>query len=247
MDEDRSPFRQRGFVLSAGLIAVVVVLAVGVVVSGGGSSAHARRVPRPRMASTSGAGVAATSTAPVATSTAGESACGLPAGSQQVPALPPSAHWVLVGAMAAPSAPSTFGPGKTVDGFRECFAHNPTGALFAAINFWAAGTEFAPATIYAHLAADTPLRGEAIQSSAGDDSRLNASGDVQLAAFQFASYSPAEADLSIVLQTTSGGLLSIACTMLWQDGDWHYEIPPNGAPPAGEVQSLDGYVAWSGA
>jgi hypothetical protein len=152
----------------------------------------------------------------------------------------------VVGSMAAPSSPS-IGPGRTIGGFRQCFAHSPTGALFSAVNFWAAGTAYAPSRVYAQLAADTASRAQAMRFSQGDDSRLSDGGQVQLAGFEFNSYSPSEADLSIVLQSTGGQLVTIACTMLWHQGDWRYEIPPSGAPAAGQILSLDGYVAWSDA
>jgi hypothetical protein len=239
MDQDRSPWATRGFVFAAALVAFVAVLTALLVVTRHDGPAHA----------TTPAGQAS-SARPVSTrrEPGAGSQCGFPAGSQTVPSSPPAAAgWVLVGSMAAPSSPSSVGPGRTVDGFRECFAHSPAGALFSAVNFWAAGTAYAPSQVYSHLAADTPSRAQAVRFSQGDDSRLSDSGQVQLAGFEFNSYSASQADLSIVLQSTDGQLVTIACTMLWQAGDWRYEIPPSGAPAAGEIQSLDGYVAWSDA
>jgi hypothetical protein len=159
----------------------------------------------------------------------------------------PVADWVLVGSMAAPNSPGSIGPQRTVDGFRVCFAHSALGALYAAVNFWAAGTAAPPASVYEHLAADTSSRAAVVAQSQGNTSRLDASGPVQLAAFEFDSYSPASADLSVVLEGSSGVLVSVACTMVWQRGDWRYVIPPSGAPAAGQVGSLDGYVPWSDA
>ena len=239
MDQARSPWASRGFVFGAALVALVTVLAGLLVLNSrsGPAPATARAPHAPR-------------TLPVsaATQTGTRSECGLPAGSQTVPSSPPvAAGWALVGSMAAPNSPSSIGPGRTLGGFRECFARSPTGALFSAVNFWAAGTAFAPSRVYAHLAADTPSRAQAMRFSQSDNSRLSDSGQVQLAGFEFNSYSPSEADLSIVLQSTNGQLVTIACTMLWQAGDWRYEIPPSGAPAAGQIQSLDGYVAWSDA
>jgi hypothetical protein len=236
MDDQRSPWVSRGFVFGAALVGLVVVLAVVLVATRQGAPAHARAARGP------GSGAVQTVT-PVETG----SECGLPAGSQTVPSSPPAVvSWGLVGSMAAPSSQSV-GPGRIVGGFRRCFAHSPTGALFSAVNFWAAGTAYAPSRVYAQLAADTPSRARAVRFSAGDDSRLSDGGQVQLAGFEFNSYSPNDADLSIVLQSTGGQLVTIACTMLWQQGDWRYEIPPSGAPAAGQIQSLDGYVAWSDA
>jgi hypothetical protein len=128
-----------------------------------------------------------------------------------------------------------------------CFAHSPLGALYAAVNFWAAGTAASPASVYQHLAADTASRAQVVAQSQGNANRLDSSGPVQLAGFEFNSFSPNSADLSVVLQGSSGALVSVACTMVWEQGDWRYVIPPSGAPAAGQIQSLDGYVPWSDA
>jgi len=239
-----SPFASLSFVISAGMVGLVALLAIVVTVTGGRSSVGTARVPAGAAPGSHGVRPAS-GAVPVAIR---DSTCGLPAGSQAVPTTAPAAaSWVLVGSMAVPSSPRTVGPGRSVDGFRECFAHSPTGALFALVNFWAAGTAFGASDVYAHLAADTPSQAQAVRFSAGDHSRLSDSGQVQLAAFEFNSYSPSDADISVVLQSSDGNLVTVACTMLWEAGDWRYEIPPSGAPAAGVIQSLDGYVPWSDA
>jgi hypothetical protein len=241
---ERSPFAARGFVVSAALIGLIVISALAVIVTGGGAQRRPTRVVSATTREASGAG----RRSGAVSVPSGASECGLPAGSQAVPtATPTPTAWVLVGSMAAPNGPRTIGPGRSVDGFRECFAHSPTGALFALVNFWASGTAFSASEVYTHLAADTPARAQAVRFSAGDNSRLSDSGQVQIAGFDFSSYSASEADISVVLQSSDGNLVTVACTMLWQAGDWRYEIPPSGAPAAGAIQSLDGYVPWSDA
>jgi hypothetical protein len=235
-ESDRSPFGQRGFVLSAATLAVVGLLALAVAVSGSGSGA---RAPRRIVNATTAGGRDA--------SAGGLGGCSLPAGSQQVPTTAPASDWALVGSMAAPNSPGSIGPQRTVDGFRVCFAHSPLGALYAAVNFWAAGTASSPASVYEHLAADTPSRANVVAQSQGNADRLDSSGPVALAGFEFNAYSPSSADLSVVLQGASGALVSVACTMVWQHDDWRYVIPPSGAPAAGQIQSLEGYVPWSDA
>jgi hypothetical protein len=232
---DRSPFSQWGFVLSAATLAVLGLFAVVVALSGASATRGSRTPGRVSTPATGARGG----------SPGGLQGCSLPAGAQQVPSTAPAAGWVLVGSMAAPSRPSTIGPQRTVNGFRVCFAHSPLGALYAAVNFWAAGTAFSPATVYEHLAADTPSREKVVAQSQGSANRLDSSGPVALAGFEFNAYSPSSADLSVVLQGSSGALVSVACTMVWQQDDWRYVIPPSGAPAAGQIQSLDGYVPWS--
>lgn len=242
---------QRGFVLSAGLMALVVVLAVAVAVSGAANGAPHTPPRHPATAAGASSGTTPATASVVrpagSSGSGGGSVCGLPAGSQQLPLVPPMSRWVLVGSTAAPSSPTVFGPGRMVDGFGECYAHSPTGALFAAMNFWAAGTAFPPGTVYAHLTANTRSRAAVIELSVGDNSRLSDNGTLQFAGYQFSSYSPTDADLSVVLQTTGGALVSVPCTIVWQGGDWKYVIPPNGEPAGGQIDSLDGYTAWSGA
>ena len=148
--------------------------------------------------------------------------------------------------MAIPTSRAV-GPERHVDGFPVCYAHSPDGALFAGVAFWAAATAAPPASVYRHLAADTPTRAQALASSRGDNSRLSDSGQVSLAGFTFASYTPGLASVAIVLQTTQGAMVAVTCTMVWQNGDWRYEIPPGGTPPASQVTGLDGYTAWGAA
>lgn len=145
--------------------------------------------------------------------------------------------------MAIPTS-RTVGPERRVDGFPVCYADDPDGALFAAVAFWASATAAPPASVYRHLAADSRTRTQAIAAARGDNSRLSDSGQVSLAGFAFSSYTRRSASLALVLQSEQGSLVAVTCTMVWQRGDWHYEIPPGGAPPGGQITGLDGYTAW---
>jgi hypothetical protein len=244
-DGERSPLARRWFVASAGLLVVLVVVLTAMRTSGGRhpQATAAARTPVTHRSSTS---TAATSRADASEGGGGPDHCSLAAGSQTVPTAPPQASWTLEGSMAIPTSPAA-GPERHVDGFPVCYAHDPRGALFAAVAFWAAATAAPPATVYAHLAADTPTRAQAIASARGDNSRLSDSGQVSLAGFTFASYSPQSASVAVVLQTTQDSMVAVTCTMVWQHGDWHYEIPPGGTPPASQVDGLDGYVPWGAA
>jgi hypothetical protein len=242
-DSDRSPFARGRFLVAAAfmvvLAAMVLVLAL---TRGGGSSRATKRALKPA-APLPAAARSAVSVTPVG---GGPDRCDLPAGSQAVPTAPPPSSWTLEGSMAIPMSDAV-GPERHVDGFPVCYAHDPDGALFAAVAFWGAATAAPPASVYRHLAADTPTRAQALASSSGDNSRLSDNGQVSLAGFTFASYTPRLASVAIVLQTTQGAMVAVTCTMIWQDGDWHYEIPPGGTPPASQVTALDGYTAWGAA
>ncbi len=174
--QQRSWWTERRFVASAAVIAVLMMSAVLVLVTGGGRKAANRPA----------ASASPPSSAPTRArrGPAGSSGCSLPPGSQSIPQAAPQTAWQLVGSMAAPSAPATLGPQRTVDGFRVCFAHSPLGALFAAVNFWAEGTAAPPGAVYEHLAADTPLRAQAITAAQTDGAgRLDALTKVQVAGY----------------------------------------------------------------
>src|SRR4051794_28153543 len=118
------PWSQRGFVVAAAFLAIVILVAVGILLIKPGHSDDSNRGATPA----TGNDKPATSTDPAA------SVCGLPPGSQEIPQTPPEANWELVGKIAAPKS-RTVGPGVDTAKRRMCFAHSPTGALFAAANF----------------------------------------------------------------------------------------------------------------
>ena len=233
---------QRRFVASAVLIAVLVLLAVLMAATGGeretGSRPAVSASPPPASPKPA-AGRAA----------AGLSGCSLPPGSQSVPQVAPQTAWQLVGSMAAPRAPATVGPQRTVDGFRVCFAHSPLGALFAAVSFWAEGTAAPSAAVYEHLAADTPLRAQAIAAAHSDGAgRLDSLTKVQVAGYAFTSYDGVTAVVTLAFQLSDGAFVSVPTTLRWESGDWRYVIAAGGTVPgAAQILDLDGYVAFRGA
>src|SRR4051812_26504811 len=119
-----SPWSQRGFIVAAAFLAVVIVAALAILLinPGGDSSDSSRGAPPAN----------GTNTKPTTRTDPAASVCGLAPDSQQVPQTPPDAQWELVGTIAAPKS-DAIGPGIEKGTRRLCFAHSPTGALFAAI------------------------------------------------------------------------------------------------------------------
>jgi hypothetical protein len=193
--------------------------------------------------------VAAMSSATSAREAVTASGCSLPAGSQAVPTVPPAMRWVTVGQMTAPQAPDTFGPQRTHDGIGVCFAHNPTGSLVAAVNFFAEATVANPVTLLRTLAAATPARHAAIvQARDGGDGLLQDSdgdpGSVQVTGYQVVDYTPSQANVNIVLEGPGGELASVECQLDWQAGDWKFVIPAGGQLDSSAITSMDGFVSW---
>jgi len=241
-DKQRSWWAERRFLASAVVIAVLVLGAGLVLVT-----ADKRGASRPLGVSASRSPVAAPR--PARRGPAGAVGCSLPAGSQSIPQGAPQTAWQLVGSMAAPTAPATIGPQRAVDGFRVCFAHSPLGALFAAVNFWAEGTAAPSAAVYEHLAADTPLRAQAITAAQTDGAgRLDSLTKVQVAGYALTAYDPATAVITLAFQLADGAFVSVPTALAWENSDWRYVIAAGGTVPgAAQISDLNGYVAFSGA
>ena len=207
--------------------------------------------------STGGADDTTTGRATKQATSAGDSVCGLPAGSQRIPTEGPAADWDTLGAYQAPRS-KAYGPGKVVDEIRSCFAHSPSGALFAAANR-GANTD-APGVDQVALVEQRFAQGPLFKKylALARDGQLDPSKDPSTAdveslpvvAFQFKSYSSSSARLEIVYRAslTTGGQALIAepVHMVWEDGDWKSyidEIEPGVTSP----QSLMGYARWDGA
>jgi hypothetical protein len=243
---DRSPYSKPGFVASAVLLGMLVLAALFVVI-GAASRHHAA----PVTASRNDAKVSATAPKTPAAKTVSAGSCSLPVGAQTVPTVSPITRWVSVGQMSAPQAPRTYGPQRTDDGFAVCFAHNPTGSLLAAVNFFAQATVASPVTLLQKLAANTPTRAAAIAQArdGGSDQLLQQSdgdpGTVQVTGFEFVDYTPAEANVNVVLEGPGGEYAAVECQLVWQNEDWKFVIPMGGQLDSSQLTSMDGFVSWT--
>lgn len=244
-DQASSPGRRRGLVLAG--VFLVVLLAVGLLLALVPSD---DREPVVGGESASPTTAAAPSQAPVAAE-----ACELPAGDQTVPVVPPAdTQWELVGRVVAPTAPEVYGP-AVPDPVRSCFARNPTGALYAAVNALATTTlPDAPRLLAEDLGAEGPGRDAALSQLPADGSVVPAddtAAQVQLAGFQFLSYTEDETVIDLAIRGVSNnqtGFVHSVFTLRWEEGDWRVVHTPEGAPFAGvqTLPSLAGYVPWSG-
>lgn len=237
--EPKSPFAKRGFLFAAigvGAIGLAAVVAITAAITGGGSDPTP--VPTP-------------TAAPTASSIAAEdmSVCGL-AGYEEEASLAtaPESDWELVGTVAAPTAPDGAGPGNVVDGFRSCFAHTGEGALFAAVNYIALGSDSRNSDRMPELFVPGP--GVDIALGAGAESGTPSSARLQVAGFKVNSYSADEAVIDVAWSITSedGALVSYPVVLRWYDGDWRVVINDDGQPPfaPSQLPNLGGYIPWAG-
>ncbi|MHB8657443.1 MAG: hypothetical protein ACYC91_05730 [Solirubrobacteraceae bacterium] len=226
---ERSPWSRPSVLLSGAFLLALVLLGVVVAVIGGGSDGgQPARAP-------------VTARRPAARPPQGTaSGCAeRPAGSQAIPASsPPPARWGTVGSMQVPQSPTVYGPERSNGPWETCFAHSPSGALLAAMNFYAEGTAASPSAVLEHLAVNVTA---ADRTGGG----LDANGPVQLAGYRYDSYTPSEAQLTIVLQGPQGKLAGVVSVMRWNGSDWRYLAPADGTPSAEVLRDLTGYVPWS--
>ena len=239
---EQNPFRSRRFVLALVVVGVIAICAVFVLISnlvGGKNDAAPTTSPS--------SSASATPATPVDSD---PSACGLK-GYEATSSLnkAPETTWALVGTSAAPTDPKGAGPGVTdSSGFRSCYAHTATGALFAAANYVALGTD---ATMYdkqTSLIAPGAGREAAEKSLAGGNNKPSGVR-AQIAGFTITSYDSQNATVDLVLNFSDGQLASGPVKLLWVEGDWKVVLLDDGTmpiAPAG-LENLGGYTPWAGA
>lgn len=234
---DKSPWAQPGFIAAAAVIALLVLLGLILAVTGGSNGDAHPSTPAPSAAKPS-------------VRNANASVCGLPAGNAAVPTTAPRAKWELVEGVAAPTAPTTLGPGRVDGGLRSCFAHSPTGALYAAVNVIAMTASDANRKSFVRrLTVPGEGRDRALQNLGPNSDPSTA---LQVAGFAVNDYRNNSAVVDLAFRVDTGnaaGYVHLPLAMRWLDGDWKLAVPDTGQPFDGMTRapSLAGYVAWKGA
>jgi hypothetical protein len=234
VNEDQNPLTKPKFIISAVVVAIIVALGIilALIPKGGGTPAD------PGTTWTSSA-----SAQPTATAAA--SVCGLPAGSQATPATTPTdTKWELIGKIAAPTSPKQYGPGKSAaNGLRSCFAHSPTGALYAAANVTVLSAIGKARLVYEQLAVPSPERDALLNQP---EPQETSSVTAQIAGFQIRSYDAERAVIVIAAKGSNGALVSVPVPLQWHGGDWKVVVPATGTTGGGQISDLSGYITWSG-
>ncbi|WP_104141237.1 hypothetical protein [Arthrobacter sp. ZGTC131] len=240
---EQNPFTRPAFIISAALVlaliaAVLVIFLVPKSDSGGQPAA------------------AGTTTSPTASSTASgastTSTCGLPSTSETALGIAPKSTWTLVGKMATPTDPKTFGPGVTdSDGFRSCFAHSPTGALYSAVSMIALSSSQSQALntkLTDQLLVPGPGREIAMRESETMASPTGGDTTVQIRGFLIKSYAHTEADVDLAFETKNGVLAHTVLPLRWVEGDWKAKVSDDGKliNDITQLSDLSGFIVWSG-
>ncbi len=178
----------------------------------------------------------------------GRNGCGPAAGDQAVPTKPPVADsWEVSHRVVVPRS-TAHGPARTdADGFRRCFAHSPTGAVYAAYNVVAALADQRQAI---------PTVQKLMVPGSNTDAllqELRNETPTDEAATQLAGFRVLDADhdrVTIMLAVpVESEYMSLTLTLIWYAGDWRVRSPSPGNPvgaPFSQHRDLDDFVAWSG-
>ncbi|WP_328331823.1 hypothetical protein OHA70_12425 [Kribbella sp. NBC_00382] len=203
----------------------------------GGASSTAQPVAQPSSSTSTG-------------SSGTSSSCGLADGDQAVPSnRPPKADlWEISRRVVVPRS-SAYGPGKTdPDGFRRCFAHSPTGAVYAAYNVIAALADqsriLPTATKLMVPGRDTDLLLQEVRKETAD----TASAPAQVAGYRIVDAGRDRVTIMLAMPVKTE-FMSGTFTLTWRNGDWKLVPPPDAAAvgtPYSQHHNLNDFVAWSG-
>jgi hypothetical protein len=256
--DEKSPYGA-GFIAACIVVGAVVICGVVIIFAGGHGSAHASAAAQQPVGTTSvqltddppsvptpDGGVAETNSIG---SHGHSSACGLPAGDQTVPSTAPAADgWDVSRRVVVPRS-STYGPGKTdSDGFRHCFAHSPTGAVYAAYNAIAAiadQSKLVPTVkklMVPGSAADSLIRQVSTTEPSSDTST------VQVVGYRIIDAGQDRVTVMLAMPVDSV-YMSANLTLVWHQGDWRLQPPPPGeavGTPFSQHRDLGDFVKWSG-
>ncbi|MGI5470461.1 hypothetical protein [Streptomyces sp. CA-132043] len=241
--EWEKPFwQQRGWIISAGFLLAVVVLAGVALVVRGGSSEPAPSDDRPSHA------------APTPGKDDGADADDRPAGcktddsDQEKPKKAPADMlWKSYGSVPVPVS-ATYGPKKFDGNVWSCYSHSPMGAALA-VN---AITDKLPYPGWRDVVEKQFVPGDARdklvseRAKEKDDPRNSTqeSGG-NFYGFTVLTYSKEQATVQILLKIGEEYATS-SVSLKWLDGDWKVDAQPNGSPYSGFSQTSgpEGFVKW---
>ncbi|WP_327430888.1 hypothetical protein [Streptomyces sp. NBC_01236] len=244
--EWEQPFwQQRGWVLSAGFLLVLLVLAVFTMVSSGDEDpAGASADPSPTPSATrdsDGGGSSASNARPAG--------CRTDDSDQAKPGKAPADfRWKADGTGLVPVS-KTAGPLKYDGPVWSCYAHTPMGAVLAAHAItdhlsYPGWREVVERQVVPGTGRDALIASRSQEDDKPTSGKADAGG---YAGFSVLSYNKEEATLMFLLRSPNAGTYgSASVTVHWQDGDWKLAPDPDGTVYSGmaQVNGTTGFVTW---
>ncbi|RRD28999.1 hypothetical protein [Actinomyces bowdenii] len=242
------PFTRPGFIASALVVALVLVL--GAVL---GILRTAREEAAPPAGASTGDPVPAATASTPGPEGAGASVCGLGGealGPARLDAAPQVDRWDYQGTTAYPVS-QVYGPAATsAEGYRYCFQRSAEGALLAAAGALATGTDEALArTWIEYFLAPGPYReqllGEAPARASG--AAPEGSARLRIIGFRLLSYTGDRASVDLAVWASTQGreiTLSMVYHLQWSDGDWRLSSASPAPLDVVTIPDAAGYVSW---
>ncbi|TDD62312.1 hypothetical protein E1263_03915 [Kribbella antibiotica] len=267
-DEASGFWQERGFVAGAVVLGAVLVCVLLWIFIGGSGGNEAQPQPTPVPTATGGptsdpsddpTGPPATpSDDPTSTPTPklpkpGSGGCKTAKPSQLIPRVAPvGVVWQFEDDMLFPLQQEA-GPALTDrKGVRSCFAHSPTGAVFAAFALLAQIKNPVLTTdVLATRVAPGPGRDIAVQQNRATPTPRNEGKPGQFAGFKVVDYEPTRAIVSIAVRYDERTTGALPVTMVWDGKDWKGKLQTdgsfNGSTEPDLLGSLESYVGFQGA
>lgn len=249
----QSPFTKPGWLISAGVILVIVAVGVTLLIQ-----TALRPSPPSNQAATTTTTMAEVpspeSTLSESSAAASTSVCGLAGDRIESPgriSAPPEATWEYQGMYPYPTS-STYGPAAvTDDGIRYCYQRSPEGAVFAAANAIAQGSAHEKSLAFAeYFLAQGPMRSAALDKIRSEQSSTSStsSSRITISGFKLLTYDGSKAKVDIALtvaSTSSTSRASAVYDLVWEDGDWKWVIQDIKNPAhVSQIPDLIGYTTW---
>lgn len=250
----RGPGFGTGWWLSAGVMAVVVLMAAGIFIGRaftGGNDDTARQSPATVTVPPSGGAPAAPSTGGTASSGGGSAVNGPcptnppDGGGERGPVTEvPRTTWQPFGGGVLVVPKTDAGPYVTSNTLRKCYAHTELGAMTAAANT-AIGTNSDPTVAKQMMLSQVtpgPARDAGLRNPGG--SAVEGDRAFAIRGARVLSYTSTQALVELAVDLGMGGnqLLRVPMVMLWSGGDWKLNGASTAQPQA--LPALDGFLRW---
>ena len=234
--EDQPFWRQRGWVLSAGFLGLLLLA---------GATAAIVGLPEADVVDTSHAGTGPLTT-PLPSGMTRPAGCSTDDHDQQPPTEPPAdIMWHLLNGANIPIS-ATAGPVRQFGTILWCFAHTPMGAAMAVniIPRHMSGDDWRTAAdqqIVAGVQRDVfEARRASITTTKSQYTANSPAG------FMVVSYSPEEATIRLLIRQSAAAYVVTDLTVVWDNGDWKL-MPLSGGQlytPVTQASAAAGFVMW---
>lgn len=261
-------FRSAGLFLLACVIAGALVVLIGAPATTAGNqaapAAPSPTAPAPQPTSAMMTALESTLSSDLEPEAESTSVCGLPAGEQSIPVAAPPATWQIVGGRVAAPASAVFGPVVvSPEGVGNCFAHSPTGALFAMMQSVALSSaspdQIPQVAVVTQRGSRTNLFDSALAEAQREDaaavSAMPADSSTlvkqTLLGYTFIDYTPGRATIAVAVgigdpsSPQSYQPSMFTGVVLWEGGDWKFVYSAQTAGSMAPILSQGQYTRWA--